>query len=305
MLLDAGAVLSGERPGSLSALHHAAYDMRPDVVDVLLAQGAEANEWFSPEAAIESLNVPFGGTALHLLAASLGHARDRKVEMDSKPDLFLPGFASAAEAAARRAAICDALVRAGANVEALTTPPAGDSLINYIQTPLVVASRTGDAAVIKALLRAGATVDAVEQTSDRTALHFAALGGHTDAIYALAAGGADLNKMLKFGPLTPLASAVVQNHHAAVRALLELGADSLFEATFLTVQTGPMSRTVDATTRALVEGHRSGVASPAHSCSLPDCDARRRLDYDDKRLMMCPCKVRRKLPLGVTAMHGH
>jgi hypothetical protein len=38
--------------------------------------------------------------------------------------------------------------------------------------------------------------------------------------------------------------------------------------------------------------HRAGNAAPARACALPECDARRRVDYDGKKIMVCACKVR-------------
>jgi cytohesin len=295
MLLDAGAVQSAASPGSLSALHHAAYAGRPDVVEVLLARSASVTDTFSPEAGTTSFNVGFGGTALHLATTALCSARTTRAALGSSFDLLAPELAHAQEAATRRAEVCAALLSAGADVEARTSPTAADAHLNYRMTPLIVASLAGDAAVIRALLRAGARTDAfVEQGTGMCALHFAAELGHTEAVYALASGGADVNKCVRNNHrLSPLWRAVTGNHHGAVRALLELGADSSHAA--LALSRPPallLPHVVDDATRALVARHRQGGVAPARACSLPDCEARRRAAYDDKKLMMCPCKVR-------------
>ena len=295
MLVDAGAVHAAELPGrSLSPLHHAAYHARLDTLEALLARGADAAAVFSPEAAAGSFNIVFGGTALHLAAAFLGFARGMKDELGSNLPVVQPALVSAQEAAVRRAAVCTALVRAGADVEALTTPPANEPMRDFKLSPLVVAAQYGDAAVIKALLDAGAAPNAVEKGTGRAALHFAADMGYTDAIYALVAGGADVNQRnAKVSTIAPLLIAVQRNRHRAVRALLELGADSSRVAHTLSIPPALLLPfVVDETTRALVARHRSGGAAPARACSLPECEARRRADYDDKRLMACPCKAR-------------
>jgi ankyrin repeat protein len=297
MLLDAGAVQSSAAPGSLSALHHAVYQARPDVVEVLLARGASVTETFSPEAGEISFMCGFGGTALHLAARSLGCTLNLRQAMGENFDLLAPQVAHASEAATRRAAVCEALLHAGADINALTRPTAEEELHNFRMTPLMVASRMGDAAVIRALLRAGAHVDAVEALTSCSALHFAAQEGHADAIYALVAGGADVNKGVRSASqnvhtASPLWFAVMYNHHGVVRALLELGAESSQVALALSRPPALLPRVVDDATRALVARYRRGAVAPSRACALPDCEARRRASYDDKKLMMCPCKVR-------------
>ncbi len=297
MLLDAGAAQSSGVPGSLSALHHAAYHARPDVVEVLLARGASVADACTPEAGRASINCSFGGTALHLSAASLQCAQSVRESLGAAFGVMAPEQAHAQAAATRRAAVCDLLLRAGADINALTRScvvAAGEERMTM--TPLVVSSQNGDAAVIRALLRAGAHADDVEPCTGASALHLAASGGHTDAIHALVAGGANVNKSSRPRQdrvITPLVRAVIGNHHAAVRALLELGADASHVAAALALPPAALlPRVVDDATRALVARHQRGAVAPARACSLRECEARRRLDYDDKKLLMCPCKVR-------------
>jgi cytohesin len=295
MLLDAGAVQSAAAPGLLSALHHAAFQARADVVELLLSRGASVSETFSPEGYVLAYAGHFGGTALHLAASSIGSALIAREMMGAQFGLLAPEMAHAQEAATRRAAVCTALLRAGADINALTSPVADDSP-NYKPSPLVLAAQAGDAAVIRVLLRAGAPANAIENGTGWSALHFAAQQGHTEAIHALVGGGADVDQpvgVFKHRHNRPLMRAVFGNHHGAVRALLELGADSSQMAFALSRPPALLLPTVvDDTTRALVARHRRGQAAPARACSLPECEARRRVDYDDKKLMMCPCKVR-------------
>ena len=299
MLLDAGAQHSAASPGTLSALHLAALSTRLDVVEVLLARGAKVSEIFSSDAAIDSFHdfIKFGGTALHLCAVSMDYARSMKKEFGSKLEFIQPDLVSAQETATRRAAVCAALLHAGADVDAVTTPHAVLALPEHKLTPLMLASQCGDTAVIKVLLRAGAQANYVEMGTGHTSLHFAACNGCTDAIYARVAGGADVDPLCALKKddelLTPLAMAVTRNHHGAVRALLELGASSSKLCTLLSAPRALVLPNVDDKTHALMSRHQRGDApAPARACSLPDCEARRRADYDDKRLMACPCKVR-------------
>jgi ankyrin repeat protein len=296
MLLDAGAVVASAAPGSLSALHHAAFKVRPDVVAELLARGASVTERFSPEAGNASWHLDFGGTALHLAVASLSWGHKAREMYGSSFGLLTPEMADAQGAAKRRVAVCEALVAAGADLGALTNP--------YSWSPLVTAAQYGDAAVIKALLRAGAPPNAVAPGAKMTALHAAALQGHIDAIYELAAGGADVScHPLGERHAQPLLAAVLHNRHGAVRALLELGADSTVVAALLARPPAALlPRVVDDKTRALMARHRTGTAAPARACSLPECEARRRVDYDDKRLLVCPCKVRRTAAASAARM---
>jgi hypothetical protein len=131
-----------------------------------------------------------------------------------------------------------------------------------------------------------------------TALHFAALGGHVDAIHALVAAGAHVNNPGGGGggaaggdeatTPSPLLYAMAGNHIGAVHALLELGADSAPAEVVLRSGTAAAGIIGDAT-RQLVVRHRAGGGglAPARVCALPTCEARRRADYDDKKLMKC------------------
>ena len=295
-LLDAGARCAAAAKSSLSSLHHAAYNVRPDVVTELLARGADVHQAVSLEAAANSFGVEFGGTALHFAAASLGRVHAQLNFGAARYFECVPEMADAGVASARRVAVVEALLAAGADVNSLSTPHAtsSDELLMCKITPLMVAAQTGDSAIIKALLRAGAPANAVEQTMGWMALHYAAAMGRTDAVYALVASGADLDQGVQ-GQLTrtPLLWAVLGCKHGAVRALLESGADTTVVTELLAVPPVELLPTVvDATTRELVAKHVAGLSRPARACALPACEARRRVDYDDKKLLACPCKAR-------------
>ena len=197
----------------------------------------------------------------------------------------------AALASARRVAVVEALLAAGADVNSL--PPTQHASSPSV-TPLIMAAYHGDGAVITALLRAGANAEVFEAATGETALLFAAHHGHTDAVYALVAGGADVNRSAPDdAELQPLICAVLGNQHGAVRALLEAGADTQFVVETLARPPATLlPQVIDATTRELVARHLAGRTRPARACALPACEARHRVDYDVKKLMACPCKVR-------------
>src|SRR6266568_876068 len=80
--------------------------------------------------------------------------------------------------------LAQTLLYAGANVRAKTR--IGD------YTPLVLAAKSGNAAVMPALIAAGADVN-TKTSNGTTALMFAAASGNVDAVNALVDHGADIN----------------------------------------------------------------------------------------------------------------
>jgi ankyrin repeat protein len=91
-------------------------------------------------------------------------------------------------------------------------------------TPVMMAARAGDAAVLKLLLDAkgdGVTANA----NGTTPLMFAAASGDVDAVTLLVDRGADVNGADRTHGQTPLMFAAAQGRDAAVRALLARKAD--------------------------------------------------------------------------------
>ena len=288
-LLDAGAMCAASAKGSLSSLHYAAHYARPDVVQELLARGADVHDFASPEVT-HSFGISCCGTALHFAAASLGFACAWRSSSGENFSSFQPEMVDAGLASARRVAVVEALLAAGADVSVLSIELSS----NLKMTPLMIAALWGDGAVITALLRAGAAADAVESATGMTALHIAVEHDCTDAVYALAAGGANVN-LAERGKanLTPLYGAVLLNKHGAVRALLEAGADTTTVNALLAISPARLlPNVIDTTSRELVARHLAGRTRPTRACALPACEARRRVDYDDKKLLACPCKAR-------------
>jgi ankyrin repeat protein len=293
-LLDAGATLSAPAPGCMSALHHAVFSSRDDVVDVLLSRGANVREKFAARAVKQAFNLDLEGEALHLAAYGLRSTHAIIKNTGSLAALGAPaGVLNAHRMATRRVAVVNALLRAGADVTATATGREQPSIV-YYPMPLHLAALAGDAAVIRALLAGGAPVDARESSMSTTALIFAANEGHTDAIYALAAGGADVNARACVGGITqgPLDAAIVRNRPAAATALLELGANTSIVARYVA---SPM---VDDAVRAVLNRYVTRGRTPlaARECAMPGCEARRRAFYGDAKLMICgACKVRLSL----------
>jgi ankyrin repeat protein len=110
------------------------------------------------------------------------------------------------------------LVYAGANVAAVTR------IGHY--TPLHVASRAGNPAVVQALLKAGANVSARTTTSGVTPLHLAAASGSAAVVELLLDHGADADAGESEWGQTPLMFAAAENRVDAIRLLLERGADA-------------------------------------------------------------------------------
>src|SRR5262249_46062802 len=113
--------------------------------------------------------------------------------------------------------VAQTLVRAGARVDAVTR-------IGAI-TPLWLAAKNGNAALLEVLLKAGA--DPKTATGDGAVpLMAAALSGNAGAIGVLAKHGADLNAKDAVDGQTALMFAAARNRPDAVRELLRLGADA-------------------------------------------------------------------------------
>ncbi len=114
------------------------------------------------------------------------------------------------------AELAQMLVYAGANVRATTRLGSN--------TPLVIASRNGNAPVVQVLLKAGA--DAVAATSTGTTpLMLAAASGNADAVKALLAAGSDLEAKESSMQQTPLMFAAAFSRVEVMKVLVAAGAN--------------------------------------------------------------------------------
>lgn len=93
------------------------------------------------------------------------------------------------------------------------------------QTPLHLASQEGKTNAVEALLRnPELRVDDADKRNSNTALHYAALNGHTDTVNFLIGSGADKDAVDKNGN-TALHLAVLFDKVDALKTLLKLKAD--------------------------------------------------------------------------------
>jgi ankyrin repeat protein len=113
-------------------------------------------------------------------------------------------------------AMAAALVRAGAKLDAKT------SIGGY--TPLHVASKAGQAGVVKMLLDDGADARTMTGTG-ATALHLAAASGSADAVSQLLSHKADPNAVETAWGQTPLMFAATNNRADVIRVLAKAGAN--------------------------------------------------------------------------------
>jgi uncharacterized protein len=119
-----------------------------------------------------------------------------------------------------------ALIAAGA---------AADPVNHYGVTPLLQASRTGDAPVMAALLKAGASATATHPDGE-TPLMAAARTGNVDAVRLLLEAGADVNAADRYQQETALMWAAAEGHAAVIDMLLKAGADPNRGARVTTVE---------------------------------------------------------------------
>ena len=112
--------------------------------------------------------------------------------------------------------MADALVKAGANVKAVTR--------NGNITPFSLACQNGNAAMIELLLKAGADPNGVI-LEGQTPLMTAAHSGNLDAVNVLLSHGVNVNAVEPFRGQTALMWAAAEKHPAIVKALLAKGAD--------------------------------------------------------------------------------
>jgi uncharacterized protein len=123
--------------------------------------------------------------------------------------------------ASRAADVQTIALLAGAGADA-------NAVNRYGASPLSLAARTGNAAVLRALLDAGATVAAADAAlaDGQTVLMLAARTGSVDAVRLLSGHGANVNAAERRTGTTALMWAALDDRADAVRALLAAGADA-------------------------------------------------------------------------------
>src|SRR5436190_14105031 len=116
----------------------------------------------------------------------------------------------------------------------LAAGAAADAANRYGVTPLLQASRTGDASIMAALLKAGANASA--RSNAEPPLMAAARTGNVDAVRLLVEAGADVNAPDAYQQQTALMWAAAEGHVAVTEVLLKAGADPNREARVTTVE---------------------------------------------------------------------
>ena len=198
---------------SLSTLTHAAPAGAAAFVEAAMNGNRDAVRALLKDGADVNTTQADGMTALHW-AAQKGDVELAKVLL----------YASANLKATTRIGGYTPLLIASKNgdaamIETLTTAgaDANTSTMNGT-TPLMLASAAGKAAAVKALIDHGANVNAKENVKGETALTFAAALGRADVIRILTANGADLKVTTKAVDLTDFAKEE-QERLAAERGL--------------------------------------------------------------------------------------
>ena len=114
------------------------------------------------------------------------------------------------------AELAQTLLFAGANVKATTRIGA--------YTPLILAAKNGNAAVIAPLLKSGADVNG-PTSNGTTPLMFAAASGNVDAVRLLVEAGANVNDKDAVRGLTPAMYAAASDRAGVLELLAKKGAD--------------------------------------------------------------------------------
>jgi len=204
---DGGSKLKRSRVASMEmALHSAAADNQYEVVERLLAKGADPDGGY-----------PEQGVASPLHAAAEGGFKDLVdllLEHNATVDAKGPGGATPLHLAARkgRASVVELLLRNGAATD--------ESGIGG--SALYVAAEMGHTLVVRLLVAANASID-LRGGDGMTPLHIAASEGHIGAATELIAAGAEVDAKDDSG-VRPLTLANLANHLDMEHLLLQAGA---------------------------------------------------------------------------------
>jgi ankyrin repeat protein len=158
----------------------------------------------------------------HLLTAvkqvvSIGKPEPLRILLEHGADVKGWRGVEALQVAASRGntEVAQLLIHAGVQVNNTTHP--------HQETPLMLAARSGNSALVRTLLASGADVQ-VMTASHETALRLAAQGGHAETVSLLLQAGADPNARNDTKG-TPLMAAVAGGHKAIVQTLIAAGAE--------------------------------------------------------------------------------
>ena len=203
-----------------TALYYAAYFNHKDIVESLLAAGAD----------IDTECGQYKTTSLFIAAGS-GYIDIVKLLLDAGADKEIKGgvlggtplFMAAKDG---HTSIVQLLLEAGADKDAKSQ--LGEA------TPLFIAAENGHAEVVKLLLSAGADKEAKLSEGGTTPLFIAANNGNTSIVQLLLDAGADENAKNDQG-VSPLFTAVKSGHTDIVKILLDKGADTKVKGTVIEI----------------------------------------------------------------------
>ncbi|CAM9462047.1 unnamed protein product, partial [Ectocarpus fasciculatus] len=202
-----GARLNARDADGQTVLHKVAFENKPDVIDALVAAGAEVDAVL-PESGFTPLHVASMHGCSEAACSLLKHGASISTRDSSgRNPLHL---ASDGESCG----IINTLLEGGADKHTLS----GDG-----QAPLHVAATRGSVAVTQALLAAGAYVNLPLDKDGSSALSIAALNGHADVVELLIRRGADLGATDNRGS-TVLHQAASKHRAGVVDVLFKAGA---------------------------------------------------------------------------------
>ncbi|MFM9966942.1 MAG: ankyrin repeat domain-containing protein [Burkholderiales bacterium] len=216
-------------------IHAAAEVGRVDMLSVLLDAGADPNMPEGERIDDENGFVYQPGYAPLHYAAREGHAE--------AVNLLLTRGAMATATdhtggtplhAVQKVQIAEALLKAGADPNADCCMRYFDEILgwHFAGRPLHGAAQCGNVELIRALVDHCAMVDGTDHITARTALHYAAARGRTEAVEVLLQCGANLDAMsdeagyAESYHMTPLHYAAREGHKEVVRLLLKAGANA-------------------------------------------------------------------------------
>lgn len=285
--ISAGADLDAMSEGG-SPLHWAVWSGHMDVMRALIDAGADVD-----------VRDKSGGMPLHVAVLSISNSPVEAVRALVKAGADINARSDGGEtplhgaALESRADVMRALVDAGAEVDARD---------DYGKTPLHKAAGQGDTDTVRALITDGADVNARSEggeTDDEdetgywrredvtarseggvTALHWAALMGHTETTMALISEGADINARNEEGQ-TALHWAAMRGRRETVQALVSAGADIYardeegFTPSFLAAveEDEEIAREIDDLTKGERDKPPSEAGPPARRLQTPDAPA--------------------------------